>query len=83
MVERSAVNRNVVGSSPTSGAIFREYRIAAIAGDCKSPGLTAFVGASPTAPTILKIVCSSVGRVLDCGSRGHGFDPHHTHKIPS
>lgn len=62
MVERSAVNRNVVGSSPTSGAIFREYRIAAIAGDCKSPGLTAFVGASPTAPTILKIVCSSVGR---------------------
>ncbi len=62
MVERSAVNRNVVGSSPTSGAIFWEYRIAAIAGDCKSPGLTPFVGASPTAPTILKIVCSSVGR---------------------
>ena len=62
MVERSAVNRNVVGSSPTSGAILWEYRIAAIAGDCKSPGLTAFVGASPTAPTILKIVCSSVGR---------------------
>ncbi len=62
MVERSAVNRNVVGSSPTSGAIFWEYRIVAIAGDCKSPGLTAYVGASPTAPTILKIVCSSVGR---------------------
>ena len=62
MVERSAVNRNVVGSSPTSGAIFREYRIVAIAGDCKSPGLTPFVGASPTAPTILKIVCSSVDR---------------------
>ncbi len=62
MVERSAVNRNVVGSSPTSGAIFWEYRIVAIAGDCKSPGLTPFVGASPTAPTILKIVCSSVGR---------------------
>ena len=56
MVEHSAVNRNVVGSSPTSGAIFREYRIAAIAGDCKSPGLTAFVGASPTAPTILDCV---------------------------
>ena len=55
MVERSAVNRNVVGSSPTSGAIFWEYRIAAIAGDCKSPGLTAFVGASPTAPTIFGI----------------------------
>ena len=62
MVEGSAVNRNVVGSSPTSGAIFREYRIAAIAGHCKCPGLTAYVGASPTAPTILKIVCSSVGR---------------------
>ena len=62
MVERSAVNRNVVGSSPTSGAIFWEYRIVAIAGDCKSPGLTPFVGASPTAPTILNIVCSSVGR---------------------
>ena len=55
MVERSAVNRNVVGSSPTSGAIFWEYRIVAIAGDCKSPGLTAFVGASPTAPTIFGI----------------------------
>ena len=26
-------------------------------------------------------VCSSVGRALDCGSRGRGFDPHHTHKI--
>ncbi len=62
MVERSAVNRNVVGSSPTSGAIFWEYRIVAIAGHCKCPGLTPFVGASPTAPTILKIVCSSVGR---------------------
>ncbi len=59
---KAKVNRNVVGSSPTSGAIFREYRIAAIAGHCKCPGLTAFVGASPTAPTILKIVCSSVGR---------------------
>jgi hypothetical protein len=62
MVERSAVNRNVVGSSPTSGAIFWEYRIAAIARRCKRLGLTAYVGASPTAPTILKIVCSSVGR---------------------
>ena len=30
-----------------------EYRIAAIAGDCKSPGRKAYVGASPTAPTIL------------------------------
>ena len=55
MVEQSAVNRWVEGSSPSSGAIFREYRIAAIAGDCKSPGLTAFVGASPTAPTIFGI----------------------------
>ncbi len=62
MVERSAVNRNVVGSSPTSGAILWEYRIAAIARRCKRLGLTAYVGASPTAPTILKIVCSSVGR---------------------
>ena len=34
---------------------FWEYRIAAIAGDCKFPGLTAFVGASPTAPTIFGI----------------------------
>jgi hypothetical protein len=25
-------------------------------------------------------VCSSVGRALDCGSRGRGFDPHRTHK---
>ena len=62
MVEHAAVNRRVGGSKPSSGAIFWEYRIVAIAGDCKSPGLTAFVGASPTAPTILKIVCSSVGR---------------------
>ena len=22
--------------------------------------------------------CSSVGRVEDCGSFGHGFDPHHS-----
>lgn len=22
--------------------------------------------------------CSSVGRTLDCGSRGHEFDPHHS-----
>ena len=62
MVEHSAVNRNVEGSSPSSGAIFWEYRIAAIARRCKRLGLTAYVGASPTAPTILKIVCSSVGR---------------------
>ena len=55
MVERSAVNRNVVGSSPTSGAIFWEYRIAAIARRCKRLGLTAYVGASPTAPTIFGI----------------------------
>ena len=55
MVEQSAVNRWVEGSSPSSGAIFWEYRIVAIAGDCKSPGLTAFVGASPTAPTIFGI----------------------------
>ena len=55
MVERSAVNRNVVGSSPTSGAIFWEYRIAAIAGHCKCPGRKAYVGASPTAPTIFGI----------------------------
>ena len=59
---KAKVNRNVVGSSPTSGAIFWEYRIAAIARRCKRLGLTAYVGASPTAPTILKIVCSSVGR---------------------
>ena len=32
------VNRNVVGSSPTSGAIFWEYRIAAIARRCKRLG---------------------------------------------
>ena len=25
--------------------------------------------------------CSSVGRVEDCGSFGHGFDPHHSPKI--
>ena len=57
MVEHAAVNRRVVGSSPTSGAIFFwEYRIVAIAGDCKSPGRKAFVGASPTAPTILDCV---------------------------
>ncbi len=59
---KAKVNRNVVGSSPTSGAILCEYRIAAIARRCKRLGLTAYVGASPTAPTILKIVCSSVGR---------------------
>ena len=59
---KAKVNRNVEGSSPSSGANFWEYRIVAIAGDCKSPGLTAFVGASPTTPTILNSVCSSVGR---------------------
>ena len=53
---KAKVNRNVVGSSPTSGAIFWEYRIVAIAGDCKSPGRKAYVGASPTAPTILDCV---------------------------
>ena len=62
MVEQSAVNRWVEGSSPSSGAIFGEYRIAAIARRCKRLGLTAYVGASPTAPTILNSVCSSVGR---------------------
>ncbi len=62
LVEHSVVTRKVGGSLPSLGAILWEYRIAAIAGDCKSPGLTPFVGASPTAPTILKIVCSSVGR---------------------
>ena len=56
MVERSAVNRNVEGSSPSSGAIFWEYRIVAIAGDCKSPGRKAYVGASPTAPTIFGLL---------------------------
>ena len=25
--------------------------------------------------------CSSVGRVEDCGSFGHGFDPHHSPEI--
>ena len=54
LVEHAAVNRRVVGSYPTSGAIFWEYRIAAIAGDCKFPGRKAFVGASPTAPTIFR-----------------------------
>ena len=53
---KAKVNRRVGGSKPSSGAIFWEHRIAAIAGDCKSPGLTAFVGASPTAPTILDCV---------------------------
>ena len=52
---KAKVNRNVVGSSPTSGAIFREYRIAAIARRCKRLGLTAYVGASPTTPTIFGI----------------------------
>jgi hypothetical protein len=33
-----------------------EYRIVAIAGDCKSPGLTPYVGASPTAPTIFGVL---------------------------
>ena len=37
MVEHAAVNRRVGGSKPSSGAIFWEYRIVAIAGDCKSP----------------------------------------------
>ena len=31
--------------------------------------------------SVLHGVCSSVGRASDCDSRGHGFDPHHTHKI--
>ena len=35
---------------------FWEYRIAAIAGDCKFPGRKAFVGASPTAPTIFGVL---------------------------
>ena len=34
-------------------------------------------GASPSAPTKYGD-CSSVGRVEDCGSFGHGFDPHHS-----
>ena len=65
MVAQRSVKAWVRGSSPWGGAligmislntkvpILWEYRIAAIAGDCKSPGLTAFVGASPTAPTNL------------------------------
>ncbi len=56
MVEPEAVNFVVLGSSPRGGATLWEYRIAAIAGDCKFPGLTAFVGASPTAPTIFDYI---------------------------
>ncbi len=56
MVEHAAVNRRVGGSKPSSGAILGEYRIAAIARDCKSLGRKAYVGASPTAPTILDCV---------------------------
>ena len=56
LVEHAAVNRRVVGSYPTSGANLWEYRIAAIARDCKSLGRKAYVGASPTAPTILFVV---------------------------
>ena len=62
MVMQHTVNVPYECSIHSPRAIFWEYRIVAIAGDCKSPGLTPFVGASPTAPTILKIVCSSVGR---------------------
>ena len=54
-----AIGRNDVckqSRNPTLNIFFWEYRIAAIAGDCKFPGLTAFVGASPTAPTILDCV---------------------------
>ena len=53
---KAKVNRRVGGSKPSSGAIFWEYRIAAIARDCKSLGRKAYVGASPTAPTILDCV---------------------------
>ena len=56
MVEPEAVNFVVLGSSPRGGATLWEYRIAAIARDCKSLGRKAYVGASPTAPTILFVV---------------------------
>ena len=56
MVEPETVNFVVRGSSPWGGANLWEYRIAAIARDCKSLGRKAYVGASPTAPTILFVV---------------------------
>lgn len=38
------------------------------------------MGSNPTPPTKYGD-CSSVGRVEDCGSFGHGFDPHHSPEI--
>ena len=55
LVEHSVVTRKVGGSLPSLGAILWEYRIAAIARRCKRLGLTTYVGASPTAPTIFGI----------------------------
>ena len=47
-------------------------RIVAIAAGCKPAGL-AYVGSSPTRPTILSRY-SSVGRTLVWGTRGHRFE---------
>ena len=55
----------------------REYRIVAIAADCKSAVLD-IGGSSPSTPTIALV--AQLDRALDYGSRGLGFEslPVHT-----
>ncbi|SCM78853.1 hypothetical protein KL86SPO_20273 [uncultured Sporomusa sp.] len=70
MVEQSAVNRSVVGSSPTRGAIYRgmEQLVARRAHNPK------VVGSSPT-PATNYGGCGEVVNTPDCGSGIRGFDP--------
>ena len=54
MVEQLFCKQQVGGSIPLSSSIFKitcRVRIVAIAGDCKSPGLTASEGSSPSLGT--------------------------------